>query len=249
MKFRIGIGKKIGKFYVGASHTIGGKKSRGRKSNNNGNVFGIVIAVLFFPITAAIIFGKWLYNKTQEQKAVDPDSVWYKQTYGIVLTLIFFFPVGLYLMWKYGKGWNQNIKIGVSVACGFVLIAAVLMPNSGGGNDSMTDSGLAAVASVTTTSSRNVITTTVTTSTTEPEQTTEATTTTTVEPTEEPTEAPEPTEEPERVYIVNYTSNIFHSPSCRTVKDSNNPNIKEYTGTAEELEAKGYRRCELCKPW
>lgn len=255
MRLRFWVGKKIGKFHVGVSHTVGGRKKRRSKSSGKG--FETAIAILFLPITGAIFFGKWLYEKTQEQKAIDPDSVWYKQTYGIILMLIFFFPVGLYLMWKYGKNWNQNLKIGVSAFCGLVLIASMFMPNSSGGNNSMTDSGLTAMASVTTTWQKAEITRATTTE--KPEATSESVTTETTtvepteesteEPTEEPTEAPEPTEEPERVYMVNYKSNIFHSPTCHTVENSSNPNIKEYTGTAEELEAKGYRRCELCKPW
>jgi len=48
---------------------------------------------------------------------------WYHQTWGVVLLLIFFFPVGLYLMWKH-TGWHKYIKIGVSVLCIIGLIGA-----------------------------------------------------------------------------------------------------------------------------
>lgn len=255
MRLRFGISKKIGNFHVGVSHSVGGRRkrhNRKRSNNNNDNVFGIVIAVLFLPITAAVIFGKWLYEKTQEQKAIDPDSVWYKQTYGIILMLIFFFPVGLYLMWKYGKSWNQNLKIGVSAFCGLVLIASMFMPNSSGGNNSMTDSGLTAMASVTTTWQKAEITRATTTA--EPEATSESVTTetTTVEPTEEPTEAPTeaprvvPTEKQENEYMINYETNVFHSPSCYTIRNSDN--VKAYTGTADDLKGQGYTPCGKCKP-
>lgn len=254
MRLRFGVSKKIGKFHVGVSHTVGGRKKRRSKSSGKG--FETAIAILFLPITGAIFFGKWLYEKTQEQKAIDPDSVWYKQTYGIILMLIFFFPVGLYLMWKYGKGWNQYLKIGVSAFCGLVLIASMFMPNSSGGNNSMTDSGLAAMASVTTTWQKAEITRATTTE--KPEATSESVTTetTTVEPTEEPTEAPteEPTEAPrvvptekqENEYMINYETNVFHSPSCYTIRNSDN--VKAYTGTADDLKEQGYTPCGKCKP-
>ena len=34
---------------------------------------------------------------------------WYQQTWAIILLLILFFPVGLFLMWKYA-GWNKIVK-------------------------------------------------------------------------------------------------------------------------------------------
>src|SRR5699024_11695797 len=39
---------------------------------------------------------------------------WYEQTWVIVLFLIFFFPVGLFLMWRYGK-WTTIVKTIVTV--------------------------------------------------------------------------------------------------------------------------------------
>ena len=40
---------------------------------------------------------------------------WYQKTFGIILLLIFFFPIGLYLMWRYGKC-NKTVKIVVTAA-------------------------------------------------------------------------------------------------------------------------------------
>lgn len=46
---------------------------------------------------------------------------WYEKNLAIILFLIFFFPVGLFLMWKYSK-WNKTIKIVISVFFGLILI-------------------------------------------------------------------------------------------------------------------------------
>lgn len=54
---------------------------------------------------------------------------WYEKTPAIVLLLIFFFPVGLYLMWKY-TNWAKGAKIGVSALAGIVVIAALASPST-----------------------------------------------------------------------------------------------------------------------
>lgn len=41
---------------------------------------------------------------------MESEARWYKKTYSIVLLLIFFFPIGVYLMWKYGK-WSNRTKL------------------------------------------------------------------------------------------------------------------------------------------
>lgn len=47
---------------------------------------------------------------------------WYEKNLVIILFLIFFFPVGLFLMWKYSK-WNKVVKIVISIFFGIVLIS------------------------------------------------------------------------------------------------------------------------------
>ena len=54
-------------------------------------------------------------------KGAPPKSEWYKQTWAIVLLLIFFFPVGIFLMWKYST-WKQGVKIAISVVFGLFVI-------------------------------------------------------------------------------------------------------------------------------
>lgn len=117
MGFRIGVGKKIGGVYVGASKTIG----EGSNKNNNGGCWLKGLAIVFFPITLLVL----AYRKTKEQLANNPDRVWYKRSWGIIIMLIVFFPIGLYLMWKHSN-WNKYIKIGVSVIIGIISIAAIL---------------------------------------------------------------------------------------------------------------------------
>jgi flagellar biosynthesis GTPase FlhF len=59
---------------------------------------------------------------------------WYEKNLAIILFLIFFFPVGLFLMWKYSK-WNKVAKIIISIFFGIVLLA-----NLGGNKANQTQS-------------------------------------------------------------------------------------------------------------
>lgn len=125
MGFRIGVGKKIGGVYVGASKTIG----EGSNKNNNGGCWFKGLAIIFFPITLLVL----AYIKTKEQLANNPDRVWNKRSWGIIIMLIVFFPIGLYLMWKHSN-WNKYLKIGVSVIIGIISIAAIFGLNDSGNN-------------------------------------------------------------------------------------------------------------------
>src|SRR5699024_12392126 len=46
---------------------------------------------------------------------------WYEQTWVIVLFLIFFFPVGLFLMWRYAK-WTTIVKTIVTVVIAVLFL-------------------------------------------------------------------------------------------------------------------------------
>ena len=46
---------------------------------------------------------------------------WYTKTWVVILFLIFFFPVGLYLMWRY-KDWGTTAKIVVTVVIALIAI-------------------------------------------------------------------------------------------------------------------------------
>ncbi|MBZ9691651.1 hypothetical protein [Clostridium sp. M14] len=49
---------------------------------------------------------------------------WYEKTWVIILFLIFFFPVGLYLMWKYSK-WNKAVKVVLTIFFALVIIGNI----------------------------------------------------------------------------------------------------------------------------
>ena len=51
-----------------------------------------------------------------------------------------------------------------------------------------------------------------------------------------------------RKYILNTNRKRYHLPSCSSVSQIKDKNRREYTGTAEELEAEGYRPCGNCHP-
>ena len=63
-----------------------------------------------------------------------PKENWYESTGIIIMFLIIFFPVGLFLMWKYGK-WSKVPKIIVSVFWGLIIVA-----NMGNNNNATTSS-------------------------------------------------------------------------------------------------------------
>lgn len=50
---------------------------------------------------------------------------WYKKTGWIIALLFLFFPVGLFLMWKYAN-WNKYVKIGISA----FFVIALFIPSS-----------------------------------------------------------------------------------------------------------------------
>lgn len=51
-----------------------------------------------------------------------PILKWYQKPITVVLFLIFFFPVGIYLMWKHNL-WNKTSRVLVSVFFGLFVIA------------------------------------------------------------------------------------------------------------------------------
>jgi hypothetical protein len=59
------------------------------------------------------------------------NTPWYKKPVSVILLLIFFFPVGLYLMWKH-ELWNKNTRWIVTGVVGIVVLAQL---GKGGSND------------------------------------------------------------------------------------------------------------------
>lgn len=51
-----------------------------------------------------------------------------------------------------------------------------------------------------------------------------------------------------QTYILNTNTHKFHYPSCSSVKDMKDWNMKTYTGLRDDLIAQGYEPCSQCKP-
>lgn len=64
-----------------------------------------------------------------------------------------------------------------------------------------------------------------------------------------PAPAPEATPAPQgRDYVLNNNSKLFHYPTCYSAKKISDKNRQDYTGTREDLLAKGYSPCGNCDP-
>lgn len=72
-----------------------------------------------------------------------------------------------------------------------------------------------------------------------------------------PTPTPEPTPEPvvveeqkpiEQYYIINTNTGKFHYPTCRSIKRMKDKNKLEFTGTRDDVLARGYSSCMICNP-
>lgn len=65
-------------------------------------------------------------HTTEHHKGTSHSSKkWYQRTLWIVLLLIFFFPVGLFLMWKYAK-WAKPVKIVVSALLAVSIVGTMV---------------------------------------------------------------------------------------------------------------------------
>lgn len=69
------------------------------------------------------------YHYGTTKKTVKPK--WYTKTWVVILLLILFWPIGLFLMWRYKKDWNKVVKIIITV----LFIAAALF-SCGGSEES-----------------------------------------------------------------------------------------------------------------
>ena len=82
----------------------------------------------------------------------------------------------------------------------------------------------------------------------EPETVTKSAPVTETEQAEKATAAPTETEATKITYVLNTNTHKYHLPSCSSVSDMKDKNKKEVTLTKEEVEDKGYRPCQRCKP-
>lgn len=58
------------------------------------------------------------------EEKIDTEK-WYTKTKGVIILLIFFFPVGVFFMWKYCKDWSIWRKLVISLYFFFTLISLV----------------------------------------------------------------------------------------------------------------------------
>ncbi|MGV3244277.1 Ltp family lipoprotein [Staphylococcus sp. 11261D007BR] len=54
---------------------------------------------------------------------------WYQSAWFTILTLVFFFPIGLYLMWKH-MGWKKWVKITITVIIAIIAINSFANTNN-----------------------------------------------------------------------------------------------------------------------
>lgn len=52
----------------------------------------------------------------------------------------------------------------------------------------------------------------------------------------------------EKTYVLNTNTHKFHNPSCSSLKQMNDSNRQDYTGTRDDLIAMGYEPCKKCNP-
>ena len=69
------------------------------------------------------------YNNENQQTVKEK---WYKKTWVVILFLIFFWPVGLFLMWRYKREWKSIAKVIVTV----VIAVLVLFSCTGSSGES-----------------------------------------------------------------------------------------------------------------
>ena len=178
----------------------------------------------------------------------DPQKPWYTKTGWIIALLILFFPVGLFLAWKYSN-WKTSGKVAATI---FVAIMVVYALGSGGDETGEPASTVAVMQEGTTIAAEPTASEEETTQAVTAEATPEETPAPATQPLE--TEAPEteaPTEheteevteaaaEDPIVYITP-TGEKYHRSSCRTLRDSViERHLSEVRGE--------YEPCKVCNP-
>lgn len=69
----------------------------------------------------------YTYSQPNNTEPNNNDKKWYQKTGWIIAWLILFFPVGLFLMWKYSD-WKKAIKVIVTALFACFTIAAITSP-------------------------------------------------------------------------------------------------------------------------
>ena len=58
-----------------------------------------------------------------------PPEKWYEKTWVIILFLIFLWPIGLFLMWRYKKNWGKVAKIVITVVVALCVLYSCTSPD------------------------------------------------------------------------------------------------------------------------
>lgn len=200
---------------------------------------------------------------------------WYQKNYGIILVLIIFFPIGLYLMWKYAE-WNKKIKGVITGILALMVIGSVAAPERDPSNPDYATVDVASTAHETFSpepANTQVLPTETTTESPSltPDPTVNPTTIPTTKPTVEPTtntpsndvdnnnhniegnnnfdtyDNPEQQETKES-WVLNTKSDSMkiHYPSCRTVPKIAPANYATSSESLDTLKSQGYTTCGIC---
>lgn len=107
-------------------------------------LYGIILASVFVVSFFVAKYTKpeqnFLENSVKQKETKIKKIVkWYQKTWIIVLFIIFFFPVGLFLMWKY-TDWKKPIKIVVTI----VLVVMVFIAGKSGVDINKNNSAISA---------------------------------------------------------------------------------------------------------
>lgn len=84
-------------------------------------LFGLSLVV-----SGVCLVWAWIKNSSSlpALSSENQQKPWYKRDFGIILLLIFFWPVGLYLMWKYSR-WSTLVKWTLTAIYSFMFIMAI----------------------------------------------------------------------------------------------------------------------------
>lgn len=70
-----------------------------------------------------------LIKRDPAEQRIKENKQIYEKTWFIIFLLIFFFPVGLFLMWKYSH-WSKAVKVIVTILIGLMVIFTIVSDNS-----------------------------------------------------------------------------------------------------------------------
>lgn len=170
---------------------------------------------------------------------------WYQKTGYIILLLVLFFPVGLFLMWKY-TNWNKYVKIAISALFALFFIIGIASPSD---SDEPTNSNSIVDSSTNEATNDEYISTVEGSS----ETTTSVTTTQAETTTQEATTVPETTTEKQTTTERETTTQkstgrtVYRTKSGECYHYSSTcPGKNGYAVTLDEAIAAGKRPCEKC---